>query len=356
MELKALVVEDDLDQLEGLELAFHSIPEVEQRRYGIGKVSIEKADCAAIARRKLEDASQSARPFDILMQDLNLPNHSGEKEEGVRVGLDLLEFAHDRKAAKEICIVSLFTDFDSVSGAYRRGAVDFFPKPYEPKDLPGRILQLWERRLMKESSRVLQERIKILVPYAEKEVIHKVSSSVSNLVQTVSQEIESMKGSFSERLGIDIENESQDSLLEHLSAMRQAVREAQKEWGEAREVVQDLFKVALPLIGQEQTRPIFPQDKQNEKPMVGFIEDILHEVVDGVSSSLIIKRVEVNIPKERKTQVISFGEDVRTVIREIILGGVNELSDQNELSMDISITVDKIEKAEKAEVRFVDNM
>jgi sensor histidine kinase regulating citrate/malate metabolism len=44
------------------------------------------------------------------------------------------------------------------------------------------------------------------------------------------------------------------------------------------------------------------------------------------------------------------------VLREIILGGINELPDQNNLSKDILITVDKIEKDGKAEVRFADNM
>src|SRR5262245_58564504 len=109
MKLRALIVEDDPGQLKGLTLTFHSISEVERRRYGIDEVIVEMADCAAIAREKLEKASWSRQPFDILLQDLNLPTHSGEKEEGVRVGLDLLEFAHNKKAAKEIGVVSAFT-------------------------------------------------------------------------------------------------------------------------------------------------------------------------------------------------------------------------------------------------------
>jgi DNA-binding NarL/FixJ family response regulator len=358
MELRALIVEDDLLQLDGLELAFRSIPEVDQRRYGVDmdKVFVEKADCAAVARRKLEEASVSARPFDILIQDLNLPNHSGEKEEGVRVGLDLLKFAYDRKAAREICIVSAFHDFDSVSAVYDRAAVDFIPKDYESKDLPRLILRLWERRLMKESARILDERIKTLVLYAEREFIHKVSSSLSRVVQTVLHEVEGMKSSFSERLGIDPQNDPQDPLLKHLAAMRQAIREAPKECGDARDAVQDLFKVFLPLIGQEQTQPVSPRNEQNDRPVIGFIEDILREVVDAISPSLTVKRVRVEIPEERKTQVVSFGEDAPTVLREIALGGVAELPEQNDLSRDILITVDKIEKDGKAEVRFVDNM
>lgn len=356
MKLRALVVEDDPDQLDGLELAFRAISEVERRRYGIDEVLVEKADCAQVAREKLTEAARLAQPFDLLLQDLNLPNHPGEKEEGVWVGLGLLEFAHNEKAAKEICVISVNTDFDSVSAAFLRGAVDFIPKPYEPRDLPRRILQFWERRLMKESARVFEERFKILVPYAEREFIAKVSASVSNVVQTILQEVEGLRRSFSERLGVDTQNDSHDPLLEPLAAMRQAVSAAQKEWGEARSVAQDLFKVFIPLIGEEQTQPVSPPNAQNNKPVAAFIEDILREVVEAISSSLAVKRVEVKIPEDRETLVVSFGGDVRTVLREIILGGISELPDQNHLSKDILITVDKIENDGKAEVRFVDNM
>lgn len=350
MKLRALVVEDDPDQLEGLALAFRSISEAERRRYGIDEVSVEQADCAAVAREKLEKVSQSGQPFDILLQDLNLPNHPGGKEEGVGVGLDLLNFAHNRNAAKEIAIVSVNTDFDSVSTAFHRGAIDFIPKPYEPKDLPGRIVQLWNRKLMKESTRVFEERLKTLIPFARMEFINQISSHLSNVVQTILREADGMKRSFSERFGIDDQNGSQDPLLENLAAIKRTAVETHKEYLETRAMGQNLFKKYTPL------HPAAPPTQPNNNFLVVFIEDILREVVDAISPGLTVKRVEVKIPDGRKTQVISFGQDVRTTLSEIILGGISELPDQNNLSKDIIITVDKTEKDGKAEVCFVDNL
>lgn len=358
MKLRALVVEDDPDQLDGLEIAFRSISEIERRRYGIDGISVEKADCAQVAREKLEEASRLGQPFDILLQDLNLPTPPKGEEEGVWIGLGLLEFAHDKKAAKEIGVVSVNTDFDSVSTAFLRGAVDFIPKPYKTKDLPGRILQLWERRVMKESARVFEDRLKTLIPFARLEFINQINSHLSNVVQTILREAEGMKRGFSERFGIDAQNDSQDPLLEHLAAMKQAAIEAQEECVETSEVGQGLFKKYIPVVRQPQAQLVVPPDIPNDKFVLGFIEDILQEVVEAVSSCLTVKRVDVKIkiPEERKTQVISFGQDVRTVLSEIILGGISRLPDQNNLSKDIIITVDKTEKDGKAAVRFVDNL
>src|SRR5262249_32415857 len=202
----------------------------------------------------------------------------------------------------------------------------------------------------KESARVVEDRLKILFPYARREIINQVSSQLSNVVNTIQQEVEGMKRSFSERLGLDTRNDSHDPLLEHLAAMRQAVSEAMKEWGVTKEVAQDIFEE------QEQSQHVAPPPGQNEEPVMAYIEDILREVVDNISSSLTVKGVTVKIPKERETKVISFGRDVRNVLSEIILGGVSELPDQNNLLKDISITVDKPEKDGKAEVRFADNL
>ncbi len=355
MKLRALLVEDDLDQLDGLELAFHSIPEAKRRRYGIDDISVEKTDCAQLAREKLEWASRSSDPYDILLQDLNLPNKPGGKEEGVQVGHGLLEFAHEQKAAKEIGVVSAKTDFDSVSMAFLRGAVDFIPKPSNPDDLQRCILQLWERRLLKESARIFENRLKTLIPSDQSEFIYRVSSSFSELDQAILRKVESMKRSFSERFGLDAQS---DTLFTHLQEIRQAVHKAQGEWAETRGN-QHLFVNQLPaaLADESEQVQLNPDSKPADAPDTVFIEDALRKAVSQVSSCLIIKRVIIeNIPDERDMQVTSFGADVQTVLKEIILGAINELPDQNNLSKDIRITVNRIEKNGKAEVRFEDNL
>jgi CheY-like chemotaxis protein len=363
MKLRALVVEDDPDQLEGLALAFRSISEIERRRYGIDDIFVETADCTQVEREILEDASRSGQPFDILLQDLNLPIHPGGKETGVPVGLDLLKFAHISGAAKEIGVVSAFTDFDSVLTAFLRGAVDFIPKPCDPAYLLRRILQLWERRLMKESARIFEERFKILVPYAASEFSHLASSCFSTLAQTILQRSDGLKRILSERFGLDIKSDPQDSLLEQLSVIEQAVGEAQREWGKTKEI-QTLFIKQLPEAFDEKDadpHPTNPLPQKDETPMEICIEDALHYVVSAVSSCLAFKQVSIEIPEgipeEQKTQVISFGDDVRTVLSEIIIGGISELPDENSLSKDIKITVvNKAEKGKKAEVCLVDNL
>jgi CheY-like chemotaxis protein len=344
MKLRALVVEDDPGQLEGLAFAFRSISETERRRYGIDGITVEKADCARIEREKLEEAAKSEQPFDILLQDLSLPTNPGGKEEGVRVGLNLLEFAHNSKAAREIGVVSAFTDFESVSTAFLRGAVDFIPKPYDPSYLQGRILQLWERRLMKESARVLGDRFKLLA--AESDLIYRVNY-LSSFVLTIQDEVGWMRRILSERFGLDAWNNSDDPLFQHLTTMEKTVKEA-------REELKDTTGFIRLLLENEESST--RTEVARVEMQAAYLEDILHEVMNVVSACLATKRVIIKNPTGQKTQVISFGRDVRTVLSEIILGGVSELPDQNDLSKDILITVDKIEKDGKVEVRFGDNL
>jgi CheY-like chemotaxis protein len=344
MKLRALVVEDDTDQLEGLALAFRSISEAERQRYGIDDLSVEKADCAQIEREILEEASRSEQPFDILLQDLNLPAHPGGKEEGVWVGLDLLEFAHNKKAAKEIGVVSAFTDFESVSTAFLRGAVDFIPKPYDPEYLQGRILQLWERRLMKESARVLEDRFKILT--AESDLIYRVNY-LSNFVLTIHDEVERVERILSERFGLDAKDNFDDPLLRHLTVMEQTVKEAREELKAPTRFIRHMFE-REELSAQNDVARVEAQEVN--------LEEALNEVMNVTSACLVTNGVTIKIPATQKTQVISFGKDVWTVIGEIILGGISELPNQNDLSKDTFISVDRIEKTEKAEIRFIDNL
>lgn len=344
MKLRALIVEDDPGQLKGLTLAFHSIPEIERRRYSIDAISVEVADCAAIAREKLKEASQLGQPFDILLQDLNLPIHPGGKEEGVRVGLDLLEFAHNSEAAKEIGVVSVFTDFESVSTAFLRGAVDFIPKPYDPEYLRGLVLQLWERRLMKESARVLEHRFKILT--AESDLIYRVNY-LSNFVLTIHDEVERVERILSERYGLDAQDNFDDPLLRHLATMEQTVKEAREELRAPARFIRRMF---------EREEAPDQTDAGRVEAQEANLEDVLHDVKNITSACQATKRATIKIPATQKTQVISFGKDVWNVISEIILGGISELPDQNDLLKDTFISVDGIEKTEKAEIRFVDNL
>jgi FixJ family two-component response regulator len=358
MEPKVLLVEDREGVLNNIVSYIKNISEDKDKklRYGIEEFSIHTAGWASKARELLRQAADSSEPYDILILDLSLPMEKlspGESMvEDPTVGLAIIDYAKEIGAAGEIIVYTAFPMYKYVVDAFRRGAVDFIAKRSDDKlVLQKAVLAAWERMLAKESARMLGERFKTLVPYSEQVLTYQFGKHFSRLIQSVSHEVEAMKSSLADRLGLDAEADAHDPLLWHLVTIQRSVQDAKREWS------------ALP-----QTRL-----GEEESEVLGevVVEDELKKIVADVLPSLTLKHANAETPRSGQTRVLSFAQDVPTILREIIIGGLGEAGEQNRpgqgepgewgeagLAKDweVRLRVKVSAAAEKAEVRFEDNL
>src|SRR5258708_35734536 len=93
-------------------------------RYGLSEALRDSSamvrDCAAADT--LLAAFDDDAPLDVILSDVRMPGASG---------LNLLERLHRRGAATPVIIMSAFTDVASTAAAYRGGAFDYLPKPFD---------------------------------------------------------------------------------------------------------------------------------------------------------------------------------------------------------------------------------
>ena len=89
------------------------------REAGIGVRAFGDAESLLAA---LDESSAQAIAPDVIVSDVRMPGASG---------LKLLERLKARHCAAPVIIMSAFTDVASTAAAYRNGAFDYLPKPFD---------------------------------------------------------------------------------------------------------------------------------------------------------------------------------------------------------------------------------
>jgi CheY-like chemotaxis protein len=335
MEARVLVVEDDPDQLEGNAKDITLITEEERHHIGIESFVVDKAMNEEEAMALLKRAAQSLLPYDLVLLDLSLPLNKDMLKESPDRGLRILKFVAETGAAKGVIVASVFSMYDYVVKSFRGGAVDFIAKPYDRATLQTQVLKYFEN----EGARLLEQRIKDLIPFAEKGLAHRLGVCFSRFVQSVVNETEGLEEGFKERWGLDVDRDLQDSQVLHLTEMESAITSAKSEW-------QDIVSA---LIGGRET------------PDVGVLEEVLSQIEDTVRPCLALKQVKLNLNLNGRTLVRTFRDDldkvddVRTVLKEIILGALSDLTNHdNSGKKTIEVSIKR--NCDRVEILFEDNL
>lgn len=287
---------------------------------GIDQLKIDVAMWGERARGLLERASRQGRPYDTMLLDLRLPEKKGDHD-SVKVGLGLLKKASRLGAVHESIVVSVLTDFEWVSKAYHRGAADYVGKPIVPADLTAAVLRSWDRSLLKASTRILDERIRTLVPHAARGLAYRFGSCFSGLLQRVVNTREGLRTELADRLALDAARDKEDSLVTRIADLERAERAARDDWAE-------LSKS----LGDQQT-----------KAKRLSLHDLTADAKRELEPCLIAKRVALKQPGTASASILSFGNDVRTVIRELICGALNELPDYPDDGVSLKLSVERRE-------------
>jgi CheY-like chemotaxis protein len=312
---RVLIVEDEESQLRGNKEHLDTILPEKRRELGIDSFACDLAHSVEEAECHMERAAGT--PYDLLLLDLGIPKVEGAPESPEN-GQKLLEKVREEGLAKEIVVISVWFVVDQVARAYRNGAVDFIAKPFTRGALQAQAIECWKRLLGKESAGLLKiGRISDLVPYAEKGLAHRFTTSFSGIVQTVAHNSEDIEQYMHERYGLDRYRDPDDFLFRCLKEQSESIANAQREW-------MDLLSSLVP---------------QDESPRAATIESILGRVYRSLLPSLIVKHVTLEAGDGGGAEILTFGEDVSAVLKEIIVGILITLRDYDRNTNPISVEI-----------------
>jgi len=333
MILRVLVIENVSMTLKFIVLGLKAISAETKERHRIDDIEVHTARSVSEASYLLDEAA-SSRPYDVLILDLSIPRLPENSDESPDYGMDIINTAKAKDAVKEIIVYSVFTSFDYVADAFRRGAVDFIVKKNKAdlQPLERAVLSAWDRSITRQSARLLDERIRTLAPFADRLLAYRFSVCFSRLVQAIKQESEAMQGYLSERFLLDLSVDSDDPPLSYLIQIGNSLGEASQEWS--------ILQASL--------------TRGNETPGEIGVGDAVTNVLSGLLPCLTIKRAKVTPPEPNQLSVLTFAQDVPTVIKEILLGALYDLPDNGSKTTEIEISI--VKEGAYAKVGFRDTL
>ena len=310
MILRVFSIEDDPDWMRGIESALKEIPPNTQKRYGITSIDLTQAGSKEEALELLNRAKGEDRLPDVMILDLEIP--CGRAKDSVpddRVGIEVLKEAQKIGVVKEVLVYSVYGEkYELAVETFSGGAIDFAAKAtVVGEELLARVLASGTRLLARENARLLEQRLKDLVPYAEIGLAHRLGACFSRFVQSVVNETEGLAEGLKERWGLDVRRDSQDAMVGHVLEMQGAIKQSQRDWTD----------IVSPLIGRQEV---------SESCVV---EAALGEVRDHLAPSLAVNHVKLAGDWEGETVVRTFrdgADDVKVVLKEIVLGALCEES------------------------------
>jgi FixJ family two-component response regulator len=326
---RILVVEDQREYMNYVLNCLDGITELEKKQKGISDFEVYQAETVEEAKRLLRE---SKTPFDLVLLDMRLPVEPGGRIDAAH-GLALLNFIHESQKAKGVIIISVLTDYKLVVEGFHGGALDFVVKPFdvEVTALPTSILNALARLLAEESGRILNQRIRHLVAYAEVGLVHSFKVVFKDLDDGVTKAADGIERYVRERFGLDEDANPNDSLILQLRSHRKVVSKARRDWARLQ-------------------AELIPGDKALNVSQLGrMIEDIKESLLP----CLAVKRVAFDLTDFAERPVTTFEKDVEVVLREIIVGALSELPDYSkESQIKISVSTEDTLAVVKFEDKF----
>lgn len=335
---KTLIVDDKPNVLRDNEDYLNDIDD--KKALGIAKFDIEKADSLEKALRILNNNVDA--PFNIVLLDLNLEDIDIIPSEikGLEIleddygfsGFTILRFIKSSGSAEYVIVVSAYPEQGNMLKAFRLGANDFIQQPCEPEELQKRFSICWLRLMLDKSQRIFDQRISDLVPYAEKGLASMFTKYFYNLADEVVNNAEDLKTYIQERYGLEEEKDAEDTFFQRLHKQKSHLNNLLKEWEKMQNSLQ-------------------PSSKSFEEKNIG---DLLKEIHQSLLPCLIVKNLELELLSGDSLKIKSSENDVSAVFREIVIGALGKLPNQNETNEFISINVENIKG--QVIVRFQDNL
>jgi CheY-like chemotaxis protein len=300
-ELEILLVEDSPIQLENIALAIEGLDDKQRAQAGIGALRITKANCGAAARDYLAQAVLQERPYDLLLLDLSLPEHPGGSDKQ-QLGFELLDFAREQRAVKGVIVISVFDELSTfVAPAFQRGALDFIAKPYGVPELQQRFLRALD--LVRERYRQFIEEQRsregaAILDGLTNDLMYRCGSCFSRFLQAVNYETEELRKAVQAEFELDLAAQADHPVVRRLAALNAIGEEAQRDWN----ALQATFK--------------YDDNKAETLPLEHELRQLQQKLRPCVA-------VELATPVDGSTAVLSFQDNVRIILREVLIGGLS---------------------------------
>jgi DNA-binding NarL/FixJ family response regulator len=308
---RILIIEDYKQQREDIREDLEEIPADRRAIFHIGDFRIEEADCLEAGLDQLRAAGRNSMPYHLVLLDLGIPDKPRDpelkadlsQESETNNGFEILRFINREGGALGVIIQSIFSTHDYVRRAFQQNVIEFIGKPLRTEALQTLVLDAWMRVLKRQSDQIFQRRIETLVPLLKTGLIHFMAKPFSQLVLSVSDHVAQLESLAKDRFGIDRE----DPMAKALSLQKTAIGEARTAWKNHQDALSD----------------------QAEQPTVRRLEAILRRLGSELMPCLSVKwtELEIDIPAQSNTRVVTFQNDVYAVLREVILGGIVQLPD-----------------------------
>ncbi len=330
---RILVVEDDrrvrITEVDYL----REITESKRQQYGISDFVTHEAETAAEAEGLLREAA--SHPYDLVLLDLHLPNNPGEPGD-MENGFRLLRLIKDSGTAKGVIVITTYDAWQNVATSFRTGAIDFLSKSIYQEDFEPQVLNALARLITAESERVLNQRVRDLISYAEVGLVHSFKLIFNGLLDDVTEAAEGVERYVREHYGLDRESQPNDALMLELRAHQKAVARARRDWAG--------------LQGE-----LAGTGKAIKERSLG---KMLRELKEAVLPCLVVKNVALELPDSEGHSVLTFEDDVEIVLREIVTGVLSELPDYSagQRAKDWWVKVSFATEDNHAVVRFEDNL
>jgi CheY-like chemotaxis protein len=324
---RVLVIDDDDDPRIDITRYLEGVSDEAKQQCGIGNFIIEEADSVVKAEQLLNQSASN--PYHLALLDLRLPTEKPrDGSDRVEHGLGLLRFIKESGTAKGVVVVSNYEDY--VRASFLGGALDFVGKPIEQESFQPVVLNALQRLAREESERILNQRVRDLVAYAEIGLAHSFKLVFSHLLDGVTEAAHDIEKYVRERYGLDKEKDPYDPLMLALRAHAKAVSHARQDWA-----------------GLQGTLTRGGKTLEN-----GNVGHMLRELKESLLPCLVVKNVALTLPDSGGMQVVTFESDVEIVLREIVVGMLSELPDYGRGQINVSLTSEDT----RAQVRFEDNL
>src|SRR5438132_13947566 len=146
MEIQLLAVEDLVRHVKAISRALETkIANEDVKTYGVESIKVTYATSKEDAVKRLTEAANRGRPFDILLLDVMIPERNAETGEDPlppekEHGIVVLDVVRELKAAHEVLVYSVLEEYRVAVEAFIGGAVDFIPKSVIGPELLARVL------------------------------------------------------------------------------------------------------------------------------------------------------------------------------------------------------------------------
>lgn len=306
-----LMIEDNEAWVKTLKTCLSNLTRTQRSYYGIDEFEFHVARDGRTATELLSTAKELGLPYGLALVDLGLPQDlrpeakPEDKEPVEYLGMALLGPAIRDMTVLGAIVATIYEKYRNTIRGYPGLDVEFINKNDIERDLLPRVLGYFER----EGMRILDRRAEILLDIAQKGLARRLGVCFSSFVQKVVDETEALKAGFSERWGLDIDPATQDPQARRLIALDKAIERAKSEWHRIQSAL----------------------GTHDRGPQKVTLERLLRKLRSRFRPSLLLKNVDIERLElyNGQTEVLSFEDDVQTVLTEIILGALGSVKNHD---------------------------